>query len=200
MSSRKPTLQAQSRETGYRGECGSHFVHKWAHMWLFEVLHLECLFLFLPLGTQVGRATFLWPLWLLTSQEEVSKSGRLVISIRFIVCDHLHSPFGSWARNREKWWPWQSYLWRDHSGPADLGSLELSGLRHEVQVHFLHFKCMLAEFNGRCVWCRVALGRCWSGHPLLHTIPVMASDLWAARKFGEFLCPPKYSLSLIQLL
>lgn len=29
MSSRKPTLQVQSRKPGHRGECGSHFVDAW---------------------------------------------------------------------------------------------------------------------------------------------------------------------------
>ena len=44
------------------------------HLRLFKVLHLVCLFLFLPLETQVERATFLWSLRLLTSHEEGSKS------------------------------------------------------------------------------------------------------------------------------
>ena len=55
------------------------------------------------------------------------------MSTRFIVCDHLCLPFASWARSEEKLQPRQTYLSRDHSGPADLGSLELSGLPASVK-------------------------------------------------------------------
>ena len=44
-----------------------------------------------------------WDCW--PHRKKIPNPSRLVISIRFIICDHLHPLFGSWARNREKWWP-----------------------------------------------------------------------------------------------
>lgn len=95
----------------------------------------------------------------------------------------------------------KNYSWRDSGGPADLDCLELSGCQWPWNVGPLFAFWMCGGWVWwACVAQRVAPGHCWSGHPSPHTIPTMTSDLWAAHKFGEFLCPQKYSLSLIQLL
>lgn len=103
--------------------------------------------------------------------------GRLVISVRFIVCDRLCAPFGSRARSREKlgprWWNADQLLaFRGCSGWG------------EWAVYVSH---------------RVVPCRCWvKSYITAHHPCLMMSELWAALRSWE--CPPKYSLSLIQLL
>lgn len=128
-----------------------------------------------------GTAAFPLPLWLthLAEKKMVPNPGWLVISVRVIVCDRLCTPFGSWTRSREKLWP---QWWNADRLLAFRGC---SGWVEWV-VYVSH---------------RVVPCHCWvKSYITAHHPCLMMSELWAALRSWEFLCPPKYSLSLIQLL